>query len=341
MEEERIVPSSDTDDEISLLDLLAVLWHRKWLILGITVAAMIAVVAVSVISLVQPPESSILPNKYTPQALMLINDSSSSGSSLSSVLNSSGLGSLASLAGVSVPTGSSNSALAVYLCSTNSFLDAVVDKFDLINRYEIEKNPRANSRKALKEVLTASVDEDTGVLSVSFTDIDPVFARDVVDFCVDYLEQRFLELGLDQNLIEKKNLEENIETAYNEILRLQKESQQLDQSVAYGYGSSAASIPSIILDASMLELELQAQQTIYTQLKARLELLKVSMASEKPVFQVLERPEVPDMKSGPSRGMLCIIVTFAAGFFSVFLAFFLNALDNIKKDPEAIKKFKK
>ena len=91
----------------------------------------------------------------------------------------------------------------------------------------------------------------------------------------------------------------------------------------------------------MLELELQAQQTIYTQLKAQLELLKVSMASEKPVFQVLERPEVPDMKSGPSRGMLCIFVTFAAGFFSVFLAFFLNALDNIKKDPEAIKKFKK
>jgi uncharacterized protein involved in exopolysaccharide biosynthesis len=47
------------------------------------------------------------------------------------------------------------------------------------------------------------------------------------------------------------------------------------------------------------------------------------------------------MKSGPSRGMLCIIVTFAAFFVSVFLAFLLNALENIKKDPEAMAKLKK
>jgi uncharacterized protein involved in exopolysaccharide biosynthesis len=64
------------------------------------------------------------------------------------------------------------------------------------------------------------------------------------------------------------------------------------------------------------------------------------MASEKPVFQVLEKAEVPDQKSGPGRGMLCIIVTFAAFFFSVFLAFVLNAIENIKKDPEAMAKLK-
>jgi uncharacterized protein involved in exopolysaccharide biosynthesis len=54
----------------------------------------------------------------------------------------------------------------------------------------------------------------------------------------------------------------------------------------------------------------------------------------------LELAEVPDMKSGPSRGTLCIIVTFAAGFFSAFLAFVLNAIANIKKDPEAIAKLR-
>jgi uncharacterized protein involved in exopolysaccharide biosynthesis len=50
--------------------------------------------------------------------------------------------------------------------------------------------------------------------------------------------------------------------------------------------------------------------------------------------------EVPDKKSKPSRGMLCIIVTFAAFFFSVFLAFLLNAVENIKKDPEAMAKLR-
>ena len=64
------------------------------------------------------------------------------------------------------------------------------------------------------------------------------------------------------------------------------------------------------------------------------------MASEKPVFQILEYAEIPDMKSGPSRGKLCIIVTFAAFFISVFLAFLLNAIENIKNDPEAMAKLK-
>jgi uncharacterized protein involved in exopolysaccharide biosynthesis len=88
-------------------------------------------------------------------------------------------------------------------------------------------------------------------------------------------------------------------------------------------------------------MELTAQRQVYTQLRVQYELLKVNMASENPVFQILELAEVPDMKSGPSRGILCIIVTFAAGFFSVFLAFALNAVANIKNDPEAMAKLRR
>src|SRR5574344_2088363 len=65
---------------------------------------------------------------------------------------------------------------------------------------------------------------------------------------------------------------------------------------------------------------------------------KVKMQSETPVFQVLEKATVPDQKSGPSRGKLCIIVTFAAFFLSIFLAFLLNAIENVRHDPEAMKK---
>jgi uncharacterized protein involved in exopolysaccharide biosynthesis len=69
-------------------------------------------------------------------------------------------------------------------------------------------------------------------------------------------------------------------------------------------------------------------------------LTNTAIASETPIFQVLETAQVPDLKSGPSRGMICIIVTFGAFFFSVFLAFMLTALENIKKDPEAMEKFR-
>ncbi|MCK9169590.1 MAG: lipopolysaccharide biosynthesis protein [Treponema sp.] len=323
------------DDEISLIDLFAVLLKRKAMIITVTVLAMIGAVVFSIISLVLPPDKSPMPNEYTPHALMLINNSDSSGSSLSSMINSSGLSSLAGLAGVSTNS-SSYSSLAVYLAGTNTFLDSVVDKFDLVARYKIKKSPRAESRKALKKLLTADYDEDSGVFSISFTDKDPVFAQSVVNYAADFMEDLFTQLGVDKNLLEKKNLEENIDNSYNEIKRLEQEIRKRENTVSYGYNPAAAS--SIVLDTSMLKLELDAQKQVYTQLKTQLEVLKVSMASDTPVFQILERGEVADQKAKPSRGKLCIIVTFAAFFLSIFMAFALNAVENIKKDPEAMAK---
>jgi uncharacterized protein involved in exopolysaccharide biosynthesis len=325
---------NNNSDEISLIDLFAVLWHRKIMIIVITLIAMIGVVTYAIISIKLPPETSPVPNVYTPKALMLINNSSSTGGGRTAMLGASGLGGLAGLAGVSA--GSTFSDLAIYLVGTNSMLDSVVDEFDLIAQYGIEKSPHASSRKVLKGKLTASYDEKSGVFSIAFTDTDPVFAQRVVNFCVAYLQTWFDELGVDKNKLEKENLEKNIRNTYDEILKRELETRQLEQSVQRG----GVNIPSISLDLSRIQLELDAQRQVYTQLKVQYELLKVTMASEKPVFQILEMAEVPDQKSGPSRGMLCVIVTFAAAFFSIFLAFVLNAITNIRKDPEAMAKLK-
>ncbi len=337
MDENNTV-QNEKDDEISLIDLFAVLLKHKFLIIGLTGLGMLVAVIVSIISLKLPPEKSFLPNEYTPKAQMLINDEGSSGG-LSSMLSSSGLGGLASLAGVNVGGGgSSNSALAGYLVQSNSILDSVVDKYNLIERYKIEKSPRAASRDILKKVLKSDFDNDTGVFSISFTDKDPEFAREVVNYVVDLVEERFNELGIDKNKLQEANLKENIQHSYDEILSLQKRIQTLEQSVSNVYNPSAA--PSIMLDSSLLKLELSAQQQIYSQLKVQYESLKVTMASEQPVFQILEYAEVPDRKSAPSRGKLCIIITFAAFFISVFLAFAINAVQNIKNDSEAMSKLK-
>lgn len=326
-----------SDDEIDLLDLFSVLLRRKWLIISITIACAVGSVIFAAGSLFLAPEKSYMPNLYTPQALMLINDDSSSGG-LSSMLNSSGLGGLASLAGISVQKESSNSGLAVYLVETNTFLDSVVDEFDLVTRYKIKKYLKAESRKALKKNLTAKFDDKSGVFSISFTDLDPAFAQRVVNYAVSYLENRFNEMGIDKNKLSKENLEANITNAYNEILRLEGESAKLDQASARGLYSINGS--SLVLEATRLNRELDAQAEIYKQLKTQYELLKVQMASETPIFQVLEYAEVPDQKSKPSRGMLCIVATFAGFFMAIFLAFLLNAVDNIKKDPVALNKLK-
>ena len=327
----------DSEDEISLIDLFAVLWRRKIMIIIITVVATIGVVIYSLISISLPPEESFLPNVYTPEAILVINNESSSGG-LSSLLGN--MDGLSSLMGLAMSSGSNYSQLALFLVETNSFLDAVVDEFGIIEKLKLTKHPspRAVTRKMLKKILKAESDSTSGTLSIKFTDIDPEFARDVVNFSVAYLEKRFMELGLDKNRIEKENLESNIANTYQEIIKLEEESRRLEQSVIYG--SSYNRFPTIAMEMSRLEIELEAQKEIYTQLKVQYELNRIKIASETPIFQVLEYAEVLDQKSGPSRGLLCVIVVFAAGFLSVFLAFILNAVSNIKKDPQAMAKIR-
>ncbi|MDR1326628.1 MAG: lipopolysaccharide biosynthesis protein [Treponema sp.] len=339
---ETVSPKETGDDEISLIDLFAVLWHRKTMIIAITLIAAVGVVIFAILSIVLPPDISPLPNEYTPQALMLINDTSSSGG-MSAMINASGLGGLANLAGVG-STGSTVSGLAIYMLGTNSFLDHVVDTFDMLTRYKIvvegkepPKSPRANSRKILKKKLIGEADEKSGVFIISFTDTDPEFAQTVVNYCMNKLDQSFIEMGVDKSQLEKENLEINIENTFQQIQSYERQSQELAFSVR---DDGTGIIPAITMELNRIEMELGIQRQVYSQLRVQYEMLKVSMASETPIFQVVELAEVPDLKSGPSRGIICVIVTLAAGFLAVFLAFVMNAIANIKKDPEAMAKLR-
>lgn len=355
---EEIVENKDTsqDDEISLLDLVAILLKYKWFIVITTGLAAFGVLIYCIISLKMPVDKTYMPNLYTPKAEMLINDSSSSNS-LSSALSSSGLGNLAGLMGVSSGGGKSNSALATYMVSSFTVQDAIIDKF---LREDIEKEhleaieklkqkgkykpeedkwvfPLTDTRNSLTEKIKTNYSSSTGVFTIEVEDKDPQLACDIINFTVDLLEKRFSEIGVDKNKLTVKNLEDNIETAYSNILKLQKQIQQLDYSVSNPYANNSENV---VMDSSMLKLELSVQEQIYSSLKTQYETLKVSMASEQPVFQILEYAQIPDKKSGPSRGKLCIIVTMAAFFVSVFLVFLLNAINNIKKDPVAMAKLK-
>lgn len=320
------------DDEISLIDLLAVILKRKWMIFWITFAAAVFILVFSIISLVLPPEDSYLPNEYKISANMLINnDSSSSG------LSSSGTASAAaSLLGISLGASeSSTSDLTIYLATSNPFLDAVAQKFDLYSKLEPDtKSPIATVRKELSKQFETEFDSSSGVLTISFTDIDPEYAVEVVNFTVDWISDKLTELGVDTNQITKENLEKNVDITWNEIIRITTELSNSSNAQIWNSNSTFDRA----ITQQKLELELSAQKSVYTQLRSQLELLKVQMQSETPKFQILERPTVPDIKSGPSRGKLCIIVVFAAFFISIFLAFLLNAIENIKKDPEAMSK---
>jgi len=327
------------ENEINFIDLFFILWKRRIIIICFTTIGAVLSVLLSIISLKLPQEKSFLPNKYTPQTFLLIDDKSLSGGGFSPSGDIGNMGGLAAIAGIGLAGRATYTQLALFLVKSNTMLDAIIDEFKLIEKYKIKKSPKAVSRKIIRDKLNTKADERTsGVITISFTDKDPVFARDVVNFTTLHLERLFASLGLDKSEIEKENLESNISSTFEDILRLENENKELEQSVAST--SSFGRIPAITTEMNRISLELSTKRQIYAQLKVRLEMLNVSLASEKKILQILEMAEVPDMKSGPSRGKICIIVTAVSGIFSIFLVFILNAISNFKKDSIMFEKWR-
>jgi len=95
---------------------------------------------------------------------------------------------------------------------------------------------------------------------------------------------------------------------------------------------SQAELPQLSLDFSHLMAELSLKNQLYQTLSERYEITKL-LASESGVFNVLEYAEIPEVKDSPSRGRLCIMVTFGSFTGLIILAFFLNLIKSIKNDP--------
>jgi uncharacterized protein involved in exopolysaccharide biosynthesis len=82
-----------------------------------------------------------------------------------------------------------------------------------------------------------------------------------------------------------------------------------------------------------LQRNLQLKQEIYFTFQAEMVRAQIETQDTSRVFQVIEPPEVPEVKTSPSRGTICVIVTITAFFLSVFLAFVREYFHRAGQDP--------
>ena len=92
-------------------------------------------------------------------------------------------------------------------------------------------------------------------------------------------------------------------------------------------------IGSLTVQFADLQRDLELKERIYSTFQAELISARIETQDTTRRFQVVEPPEVPEVKAGPSRGMISIIVTVTALFLSIFLAFVVEYFARAKTDP--------
>ncbi|SDM70921.1 Uncharacterized protein involved in exopolysaccharide biosynthesis [Geoalkalibacter ferrihydriticus] len=202
----------EPDDEINLLDLLLVLVKNKWLIIG-TCIATFALACIYTLT---------LPNIFTATARLLPPQQEKGG--LSGMLG--GMGGLAALAGVS--PGGSSADFYVGLAKSRTISDAIIERFDLMNRFGWET--RNGAYQALGGKINVSADKMTGFITLSVDDEDPRFAAEMANAYVEELQKLNVRINLSTAGRERVFLEErlalvarDLELAEENLKRFQQE----------------------------------------------------------------------------------------------------------------------
>lgn len=290
-----------TSEDISFKELFLIFWNKKIIILSITIFTALLSIFYSL----------SLPNIYKSSALLA---PTSQEDSLSSKL--ANYSAFAGLAGISLPSESGSkyqeaierirsldffskhflphielkNLMAVdewdpkldTITYDNSLFDSEENKWVRNVRYPKQKIPSTQEAYTffIEDVLNIREDKKTSFISVSINHQSPNIAKKWVEIII-------------------KNI--------NESMR-QEDKEKAKSSIEF-------------LNASTESTNIQSLKEVVSKLlESQMQNLMLASSSDAYVFKVIDPPVAPELKSKPSRVVICILGTFFGGVFSLFIS---------------------
>lgn len=193
----------ESDDEISLLDLLGVIAENlRLLIIGPIVAGLIGLAYAFTLTPIFTAKTTIIP------------PGQNSGGGAAALLGQlGGLGALAGgAAGIKTPTDQ----YIAYL-ESNTLRDQLIEQFKLMERYKAKYHEQA--RQALKGASKITADKKSGLISIEVSDKDPQFAANLANAYVGALSQMLGKMALEDAKSRRQLLEQQISEATEKSYR--------------------------------------------------------------------------------------------------------------------------
>lgn len=191
-------------DEINLLEyLLVIVKYKKMIFYSCGIAFVLSCLV-----------SLLLPNIYTATTMILPPQQEKGG--LGTMLG--GVGDLAALAGVSL--GRHSGELYIAMLKSRTMSDAVIDRFNLMERYEWKF--RSNAYKALKKKVNVSLEEKGGLITISVEDKNPQMAADIAKSYVEELKNLNIKINLSSAGRQRQFLEKRLAVVKNDLTQAEE-----------------------------------------------------------------------------------------------------------------------
>jgi uncharacterized protein involved in exopolysaccharide biosynthesis len=292
-------PGMPEEDEINLLDLFIVLLRHKVMILSVVLLAGVAAVAISL----------QMTNIYRSEATIAPTTEEKTGGGLAA------LGGFGAMIASEVGIGGSGSLEQFeVVLKSRELTKIIIDRYNLMpvifeedwdaenkqwKNKEKKKQPNfEDAYKAMHAMLKVTADKKKNVLTAGFEFKDPLMARTILNYYI---------VGM-SDFLRRQILEDASAQQVHLSQQLSKTTDPLLKNRLYE------------LIAKQIEKETLAKVQKYYS------------------FNVIDPPYVPERKFKPKRAQICMISVVVAFFISIFLAFFMEYVSNLKtrEDPERL-----
>lgn len=328
-------PEENQPKEISLIDLILILWKNKYVVIICMFLATIAGIIHALIST----------EIFSTSANFIVKTGGKGGGG--------SLGQLAALAGVNI--GSSGNV------DPSDYIDKIIQDKDFIAKL-LERKWFFKSETLLIEqildikpdttisnweyvyfmnkvekirtgnFLSIRKDAKTGLLTLTTNAPDPQLAYDLNAFTLDYISD-YIRNSIKTQAKEKRIF--IVERIRESKLSLEKS----EDALARFRGSNVmSSSPQIILEEARLLRQATMNQEIYIQFQKQYELARIEELDDQTLIQVIKGAEVPVLRSKPKRKMIVVLSGFTGFFIGVSAAFFCYLFPSIMKTVALRKK---
>jgi len=306
----------DYEGEISLLEILKVIWRGKKLVIWIVLACTFAIAFISL----------FLTNIYTARAVLKPNSQSQAQGRFSSLALQ--YGGIANLAGIAMPSQTSSSEI-VNLLESNILSKEIIETHHLLpilfpDKWDAAKktwkkpgfNPLTllaklrpgqpgaarkepgipdvqDGIRELKKITTIDYDSKDDIITISADFPDPDIAARIVSYSIATLNDHMSSEAKRIAVVNKAYLEKQLQETTDSLV----------------------------------------QQKIYNLIAEKIETIMMAEVKEGFAFKILDPPMAPDMKSKPKRAVM-VVVTFVISLFLGICVVLVR--ENIRKSKAEI-----
>jgi tyrosine-protein kinase Etk/Wzc len=259
-------------DEVTLIEILTQLALRKWLILGMTGAAMLIGIAIAL----------LLPVRYTATTRIMPPQQAQSSAAMmmNQLAASSGGSPLAAIAGAGLGLKNPND-IYVGMLNSRPVADAIIQKFNL--RADYHSRDMTAARKKLAKFTTVTA-EKSGFILVSVSDKDKKRVADMANAYVDELRALTRHLAVTEASRRRLFYEEELKDAKESLVAAESAFQQVQQNkglVALDAQAKAMieSLTELRARAAAKQVQLQALRSYATDRNPEVEITQRELTS--------------------------------------------------------------